>query len=138
MTLALRKKNNFRSDELQDSKIVSYINNLRRNISKLLVPNKTYKAVAYPYDNGSIIRIEFVDKELGKDEVAEKTHTISEAMRKAGLEIFDKNDKRVNPELFRGTNILGDKQVIFLIKDNTSDEWTDEKAKSDIKKIVYG
>ena len=126
-------------DQLSDFKttIQAYVNNFRRNFTSLLKPDIGLRTTIYPAGDGGIIKIQFAENKNNVDEMKSATINLKTALEKANIHIEDKSGKKISPN-FIGTNILLDNGIIYIIKDSKDEEWTEQKAESDIQKIVHG
>lgn len=119
--------------KMEKQDIQKYINNFRRLFSSYLKPNVGMQSTIFPFDSGAILVIELNVNSLNKDDIRSASTDIYDAFKRTNL--FE-NDKDENLHSFAGTNIVLIKNKIVLIKDNNLSEWTLDKVKNDIEKIV--
>ncbi len=90
------------------------------------------KASVYPFDDAVILEFEFSDAFSNNDIFHTKSTSVLEAIRRAKLDEFPFS----NNVVFKGTNYyLVDKKV-YLIKDESSSQWTEEQVYIDIQRII--
>ena len=112
--------------------IQNYINNFRRLISQFLKPDVGIQSIIYPYDNGVVIVYELGLNLQNKDDFRSNSKDVFEALKRTNL--FE-NDEHNNSS-FGGTNIFLIKNKIVVIKDEKPQEWSEERARLDIGKII--
>ncbi len=111
--------------------IQNYINNFRRLLSQYLKPNVGLQSIVYQYDEGCVILFDLGLNCSNKDDYRSTSRNITEVLGRTNL--FEKEHTNYT---FTGTNILLVSNKILIIKDNNPDEWTIDKTKEDIKKIL--
>jgi hypothetical protein len=116
--------------------VAPYINNFKRYLSQYLKPNFGLSTAIIPFDNGTLVKFEFIE---GVPTSSRKNASnISEAFSKGNLELVNESGKKIINFNASGTNIIANKNEIFIIKDNSEAEWTDQKAERDVHKIIFG
>lgn len=118
---------------MERQEIQNYINNFRRLFSQYLKPDVGIQSTVFPYDKGSIIVYELGINLQNKDDIRSNSKEVFEALKRTNL--FE-NEKNEQTQLFLGTNIFLIKNKIVVIKDMNLNEWSEEKAKLDIDKIL--
>ena len=118
---------------MKNEKIQHYLNNFRRELSHYLKPDFNLKAIIFPSDEGAIIEFEFRKDQPTKDEFRKHESTLAEQFHKVHIKILDDSNAAIR---FTGTNIFLEPGKVFVIKDSNEDEWTLERAKDDVKKLI--
>lgn len=115
--------------------IQSYINNFRRHLSSFLKPNIGLSCKVYPVEReGAILEFTIGLGIKNSDEFMPLEQTINIALSKIPQHAFGGN---LDGFTFGGTNVIAEENRIILIKGgNSSDEWNDEGAKSDVRRVV--
>ena len=119
---------------MKDKDLVrTYINNFRRHLSSYLLPGIGLRSVAIlAKKGGGVVKIAFCVNSDNADEMPNRVESVSEAVAQSGL----KSLGNVEGVTFSGTNMVLEKNDIFLIKDESPDSWSDKAAKEDVLKIV--
>lgn len=117
---------------MERQEIQTYINNFRRLISQFLKPNVGIQSIIHSYDKGVVIVYELSLNLQNKDDFRSDSKDVSEALKRTNL--FENEEH--NTSSFGGTNIFLIKNKIVVIKDDKSQEWTEEKAQLDINRIL--
>jgi hypothetical protein len=127
--------------------IYSYLNNLYYNYGINLKPGIVLHTLAIPYDKGVILEINYRSKGRIDYEV-DKTiqQDVAQAFKKLNLDVH----KVLTPEeeeqytqalksnelIFSGTGFLGTEDKLYIIKDYSKDQWSEQAAKKDINSIL--
>ncbi|WP_157852865.1 hypothetical protein [Pseudomonas fulva] len=111
----------------------AYINNFRRHIAQYLLPNISLKATAIlAKDDGGVVKFAFENNGQNSDEIMRGVESIGEAILQLGLKSFG-DPRNIH---FSGTNVVMEKDSMYLIKDGDPQLWGDSAAKADVAKIV--
>ncbi|WP_092302689.1 hypothetical protein [Pseudomonas sp. NFIX28] len=119
---------------MKDKDLVrSYINNFRRHMARYLLPNVSLKATAIlAKDDGGVVKFAFEVNGQNSDEIKRGVDSIGDAILELGLKTF--GDPRGIS--FSGTNVVMEKDSMYLIKGGDPKLWGDSSAKADVAKIV--
>jgi len=118
---------------MEKEKIQIYLNNFRRFFTPYVRKDINFRTVVYPADDGAIIEIFFKKFAPVKDEFKKQEKSIVNALMRIDQHSFGGN---LNGFHFTGTNIVLEQGKILIIKENKDSEWSIEKAKDDINKLV--
>lgn len=115
--------------------IQSYINNFRRHLSPYLKPNMGLSCKAYPAESsGAILEFMIGPGIANDDEFMQLEPTVNDVLSKIPQRAFGGN---LGGFLFGGTNVITEDNRIILIKGgNDAEEWSDEGAQSDVKRVL--
>ncbi len=114
-------------------KIQLYLNNFRRLFTPYLKRDYNFKTISHPADNGAIIEIAFKKLSPAKDEYRKPVKSITESLKKIDQHSFGGN---LDAFHFNGTNYILEGDKIILIKDDKDSEWSTEKVREDVFKIL--
>lgn len=120
---------------MRDRQVIqSYINNFRRHITSFLRPRVGIRAVVHPcVEDGAVIEFFLGPNIESDDEYSADRMNLAEVLAGIRQNFVGGNLGGVR---FLGTNISLEPDRIMLIKEDSLDEWSDEKAKKDIESIV--
>lgn len=110
-----------------------YLNNFRRFFSPYLKKDINFRTVVYPAENGAIIEINFTKFAPVKDEYRKKEKFLVDSLKRIDQHSFGGN---LDGFQFSGTNFILEGDKIFIIKDNKDSEWTINKVREDISKLL--
>ena len=108
-------------------------------ITRNLKPGTGIVTKVFPYDKGAILEFKFGINEKNVDEIRTPSYTLQDALKRSQLQVSRENSTTTTTTNyhFRGTNIIMSDNKIYLIKDMSEDEWTDEKVEEDVDKILH-
>jgi hypothetical protein len=127
--------------------IYSYLNTLYYNYGSNLKPGIVLHTLAVPYDKGVVLEINY--KSQGKIEYeVDKTiqQNVALAFKKLNFDVRkvltpEEEEQYVqalknNGLIFSGTGFLGTEDKLYIIKDYSKDQWSEQAAKKDIHSIL--
>lgn len=116
------------------NQIKKYIINFRRRISGYLLQDMAMKCDVYPISSGGAVLVFTVSKDV------ETYNDYKDMSENAGLVLEKIEQNAFGGNLagitFSGTNLITNKNMIIIIKDENSSEWSDEAAEKDVNKIL--
>ncbi|HLO90142.1 MAG TPA: hypothetical protein VK172_03150 [Lentimicrobium sp.] len=118
---------------MEKDKIQIYLNNFRRLFSPFLKRDINFRTVVYPADNGAIVEINFKKFAPVKDEFRKNEKSLTDSLKRIEQHSFGGN---LDGFQFKGTNFILEGEKIYIIKDDDSNEWTIEKAREDVFKLL--
>lgn len=118
---------------MEKDTIQIYLNNFRRLFSPYLKRDMNFRIVVYPADNGAIIEINFKKYAPVKDEFRKKENLLTDSLKRIEQHSFGGN---LDGFQFKGTNFILEGEKIFIIKDDSKNEWSIEKTREDVFKLL--
>lgn len=123
------KENHLRRERFQ-----SYINNFRKFLSAYIKPGLGVKCLVRPArEGGAVLIFELGEYEGNQDLYKMPALSLGKALSRVNQHAFGGSLEGFK---FKGTNIIMEENGIIIIKDDDPKQWTEEAAKSDVKKIV--
>jgi len=125
---------NYKNRPMFQTQIQSYINNFRRHIVAALKPGLGMSCKVYPAESGgAILEFQFGPSIQSEDTYMPAVQSLGAALMQTTQTSLRGDMTRAN---FHGTNTVLERNMVWLIKDNASKEWTDEAAAKDSAKIL--
>ena len=115
--------------------IQEYINNFRRRIAQFLKPGIGLACNIYPAHSGGAILEFMIEPRIENDDnYMDISPTVTDALSKIKQRAFGGN---LRGFIFSGTNVILEENRIILIKDESSDEWSDNAAQRDVDRVLW-
>lgn len=113
--------------------IQKYLNAFRNSIIPFLKENVAIKSIVYSTPDGVVITFELGINISNSDEFRSEASSISEALLRTNVFYPKLKDLDISIE---GTRMIFSKNKIILVKDRTNAEWSTDKAKTDVVKLI--
>ena len=111
-----------------------YINDLRRHLSRYLLPGIGMRVEAFPAKDGALFEIRFGPSEKNDDHINSLSDAVTDALSKVKQQAFGGNLRGFR---FGGTNVIVEGDRVVLIKGETEPKyWSDSAAKEDAMRLV--
>ena len=126
------------ASQTDDLRQFRYISEFRLSYERILKTDYGLKLKIIPFKGGSVIESRIVDKKLAETTRLQTVYSLSDAFKKAKIEKTKtaKNMTQGNGIVVKGTSIIVDSDVLYLIKDNSPKEWQTSKVNEDISLII--
>ncbi|MBN3033583.1 MAG: hypothetical protein JW873_05755 [Candidatus Saganbacteria bacterium] len=113
----------------------NYVNNFRRNVSSHLKPNIGIQTNIYPcLKDGAIIEVKFIPSGTSCDNYEETSGALSNALNNINQNAFQGTLSSFH---FSGTNFVMDPNRVILIKDDSPNQWNEQRVQEDVKTILF-
>ncbi len=121
---------------LENTLIQRYINNFRRHLARYLKPNIGLRCDVYRAESGgAVVEFTLSPSEENDDTFHPDAPTVSAALANVKQNAFGGD---LSAFRFGGTNTILEGNRLIFIKDESSSEWSDSAARSDVNRVVQG
>lgn len=115
--------------------IIKYTNGFRKSLTNHLKENIGIEIDIYNCGiEGAILNVIFKSNSFSLDREMNNYNSISDALKTIKQNFYGGNLSGLK---FKGTNIMMDNNRILIIKDSDPSQWSSEKQREDVNKIIH-